>query len=49
MSKDDRIKIIDICKKRNIPYTGVKRNPNIFEMQDCETKCEDCIGFNNNL
>ena len=49
MSKDDRIKIIDICKKRNIPYTRVKRNPNIFEMQDCETKCEDCIGFNNNL
>jgi len=49
MSIENRREIIDICKKRNIPYTGVARNPNIFEMQDCTIKCEDCIKFNNNL
>lgn len=48
MDIEDRRKIIDICKKRNIPYIGVTRNPNIFEMQDCAVKCEDCIKFNNN-
>lgn len=49
MSIENRRKIIDICKKRNIPYIGVTRNPNIFEMQDCTIKCEDCIRFNDKL
>lgn len=37
-----RKEIIEICHEKNIPYVGVKRNPHIFEMQDCEMKCEDC-------
>ena len=45
MSIEERKKIIDICNKRNIPYIGVTRKPDIFEMQDCTIKCEDCINF----
>ena len=42
MSVDDRKEIISICKDNGIPYSGVKRNPAQFEMQDCEVLCEDC-------
>ena len=42
MSAVERRKIIDICKRRGIPYVGVKRNPKAFEMQDCELMCENC-------
>lgn len=37
-----RKEIIDVCHRRNIPYIGVTRNPDIFEMQECTVKCEDC-------
>lgn len=47
MVAEEREKIIDICNKKNIPYVGVKRNPVIFEMQDCEIKCEDCPRYKN--
>ena len=40
-----RREIIDICHDRNIPYIGVTRNPNIFEMQECAIKCEDCPNY----
>lgn len=43
-----RHEIIEICKSRNIPYIGVTRNPNVFEMQDCEIKCEDCFRYSVN-
>lgn len=42
MPAAQRKEIIDICHEKNIPYVGVKKNPNFFEMQDCEMKCEDC-------
>lgn len=42
MPASNRKEIIEICHERNIPYVGVKKNPNFFEMQDCEMKCEDC-------
>lgn len=37
-----RKEIIEICNDKNIPYIGVARNPNIFEMQECAIKCEKC-------
>lgn len=37
-----RKEIIEICNDKNIPYSGVTRNPNIFEMQECAIKCEKC-------
>ena len=46
MSNIKRREIIEICKERNIPYIGVKRNANVFWMSDCEIKCEDCYRYN---
>lgn len=45
MQPRQRKEIIDICKEREIPYVGVKRNPVLFEMQDCEVLCEECPRF----
>lgn len=45
MPRAARKEIIEICHDRNIPYIGVTRNPNIFEMQECAIKCEDCPNY----
>jgi len=42
MPPEKRSQIIDICKQNGIPYIGVIRRPDVFEMQDCAIKCEDC-------
>lgn len=42
MTYENRKSIIEICHGRNIPYVGVTRNPEYFEMQDCNVLCEDC-------
>lgn len=42
MKPENRKSIIEICHSRNIPYVGVTRNPDYFEMQDCNVLCEDC-------
>lgn len=42
MSQSDRKEIIEICNERRIPYVGVVRRPDVFEMQECHIKCEDC-------
>ena len=42
MNQENRKRIIEICHSRNIPYVGVTRNPDFFEMQDCNVLCEDC-------
>ena len=42
MTTQNRKIIIEICKKRGIPYVGVIRSPNIFEMQECGMLCENC-------
>lgn len=42
MAHQKRKEIIDICNDKHIEYVGVKRNPSIFAMQDCEIKCESC-------
>ena len=49
MPAENRKEIIDICKQRNIPYVGVTRNPNMFEMRDCKILCEDCPRFKNGI
>lgn len=49
MSSIKRKEIIDICNEKNIPYIGVTRNLNVFEMEDCTVKCEDCFTYKNNL
>lgn len=45
MPQSARKEIIEICHSRNIPYVGVTRNPNVFEMQDCLEKCENCPNY----
>lgn len=47
MEAENRKKIIEICNKKNIPYVGIKRNSQYFEMQDCEMKCENCPQYKN--
>lgn len=37
-----RKEIIQICHEKQIPYIGVTRKSNVFEMQECIVKCEDC-------
>ena len=49
MSPEKRKEIIEICNSKNIPYVGIMRNPNVFEMQECRIKCEDCIRYNEKM
>lgn len=42
MSSDRRKTIIDTCKKKGIPYVGVVRSSDYYEMQECRFLCEDC-------
>lgn len=49
MPHDARKEVIDICHERNIPYIGVTRNPDVFEMQECANKCENCPHYTNNI
>ena len=49
MLPEKRKEVIEICISKNIPYVGVMRNPNVFEMQDCSIKCEDCLKYNANM
>ena len=46
MSPNRRKEIIDICKQKGIPYIGVTRSPDLFEMQECDTLCENCPRLN---
>ena len=45
MQKEKRKEIIDFCNNNSIPYIGVKKNSNIYEMQECGMKCEDCYKY----
>ncbi len=45
MKSEKRREIIDICKEKNIPYVGVTRNPNKYEMQACELGCGECQDY----
>jgi hypothetical protein len=45
MHSEKRKEIIDICHDKAIPYVGVKRNQNLYEMQDCQVLCENCPNY----
>jgi hypothetical protein len=47
MPIDKRREVIEFCNSKNISYMGVRRNPNVFEMQACEIKCENCPQYMN--
>ncbi len=42
MSAAERLNIIDICKKKGIPYVGIVRKPNSFDLVDCDGDCLTC-------
>ena len=42
MSAARRKEIIDICKDKGIPYAGVIRSQETFDMKECDTLCENC-------
>ena len=44
-----RKEIIQICHEKHIPYIGVTRKSNVFEMQECIVKCEDCPKYIENI
>ncbi len=43
MINNQRREIIDICKRKGVPYVGVVRNNERYQMMDCEKMCEECI------
>ena len=43
MKNDRRRVIIGICKRKGIPYVGVVRNNEKYQMMECEKLCEECI------
>lgn len=47
IAKKDRARIIEICNQKNIPYVGVRRADNVFEMKDFDILCENCPQFIN--
>ena len=49
MLANARKEIIEYCNSKQIPYYGVRRNNDIFEMQVCEVKCEECDSYKNSL
>lgn len=42
MPKEERKKIIDICKKFDIPYEGVVRKTDSFDIISCNGNCYNC-------
>ena len=46
MPADRRKEVIELCHEKNIPYIGVTRAGNRFEMQECNILCENCPQFN---
>lgn len=45
MDVKHRQEIIGICKENSVPYVGVRRNPVLYEMEECTMNCEDCYKF----
>ncbi|MCL2556001.1 MAG: DUF2971 domain-containing protein [Firmicutes bacterium] len=46
MAHKDRADIIAICKEKNIPYIGVTRAADVYQMEDCPVLCEECLHYN---
>ena len=49
MPANERLDIIDICKKHGIPYIGLTIAPDQFSMRDCNILCEDCDRLKQNI
>jgi len=45
MEDAQRKELIDLCHSRGIPYSGMIRAADKFEMQECPTLCENCSQF----
>ncbi len=43
MKTEDRTKIIDICKRFDIPYVGLIMLNDSYELKECSQLCETCI------
>ena len=43
MQKDQRREIIEICKRKGIPYTGVVKSNEKYQMIECPKSCDECI------
>ena len=48
MNYADRIKIIELCKTKKIPYYGVIQSSDLFEMKTCSLDCATCRLSENN-
>lgn len=42
MSKEDRNKVIEICKRKGIEYAGITRIQDRYELTRCANLCEQC-------
>lgn len=42
MENDERLKIIDICKRKNIPYIGTYCRHDRYEIVECPRVCDSC-------
>lgn len=47
MEKDNRRMIIDICERKGIPYVGVIRDKEKYQMIECPHLCKKCISSSN--
>ena len=45
MDHQHRKELIDICHSKNIPYIGVSRDSDWYEMQECPVLCENCSNY----
>lgn len=43
MKNDQRKEIIEICKRKGIPYVGVVKKNEKYHMMECGKLCEECI------
>ena len=47
MDHRSRLKIIEICKQKQIPYAEVTISFDKYEMSECKQLCEDCPRLSN--
>lgn len=45
MERERRREIMDFCNDSNIPYVGVMKNSDVYEMQECSLKCEEYFKY----
>lgn len=45
MNKENRQEVIEICKQKGIPYIGVMKDHDKFQMKECNILCEECPNY----